>query len=123
MIITDTLQSISQHIPGETAQLDAQLLLAHILKKTRTWIVAHPETHLTEPQLASVQEYTSRLQAGEPLPYILGHREFYGLDFELTPDGLSNGSRLPLTAAPSQTLAQAPAVLRSQSQEPSRMPS
>lgn len=88
MTIADTLQSISQYITGETAQLDAQVLLAHILNKTRTWIIAHPETLLTKSQLALVHESTSRLQAGEPLPYILGHREFYGLDFELTPDVL-----------------------------------
>jgi len=88
MTIFDILQSISQNINGETAQLDAQVLLAHILKKPRTWVVAHPEKLLTEPQLASVKESTSRLESGEPLPYILGHQEFYGLDFELTPDVL-----------------------------------
>lgn len=88
MTIADSLQSISQHIPGETAQLDAQLLLAHILNKSRTWVLAHAETQLTKPQLNLVGEYTSRLQVGEPLAYILGHREFYGLDFELTPEVL-----------------------------------
>lgn len=88
MTIFDTLQFISENINGETAHLDAQVLLAHILKKPRTWVVAHPEKRLTKPQLASVKESTSRLQAGEPLPYILGHQEFYGLDFELTPDVL-----------------------------------
>ena len=55
MTIADTLQSISQYITGETAQLDAQVLLAHILNKTRTWIIAHPETLLTKSQLALVQ--------------------------------------------------------------------
>jgi len=88
MNVADALQSISKNISGESIQLDSQVLLAHILKKTRTWVVSHPEAQLTEPQLAEVNESISRLQAGEPLPYILGHWEFFGLDFELTPDVL-----------------------------------
>ncbi len=88
MNVADALQSISNHISGESVQLDSQVLLAHVLQKTRTWVVAHPERQLTESELASVKESISRLKAGEPLPYILGHWEFYGLDFNLTPDVL-----------------------------------
>jgi len=88
MNIADALQSISKNISGESIQLDAQVLLAHILKEPRTYVAAHPEIQLAEPHLASINESISRLQAGEPLPYILGHWEFFGLDFELTPDVL-----------------------------------
>jgi len=88
MNVTDALWSIAKNISGESIQLDSQVLLAHILQETRTWVVAHPETQLTEPQLALVEDSISRLQSGEPLPYILGHWEFYGFDFELTPDVL-----------------------------------
>ncbi|MFZ5911425.1 MAG: peptide chain release factor N(5)-glutamine methyltransferase [Chloroflexota bacterium] len=73
---------------SETADLDAQVLLAHILDKPRTWLAAHPEAHLTQPQLASVEEAVSRLEAGEPLPYVLGRWQFYNLEFEVTPDVL-----------------------------------
>ncbi len=73
---------------GETPELDSQVLLAFVLNKTRTWIAAHPEAPLTQPQLASLEKAVSRLEAGEPLPYILGHWEFFGLDLELTSDVL-----------------------------------
>ncbi|GAB4504192.1 MAG: peptide chain release factor N(5)-glutamine methyltransferase [Anaerolineales bacterium] len=73
---------------SETADLDTQVLLAHILDKPRVWLIAHPEAPLTQPQLASIEEAVSRLEAGEPLPYVLGHWSFYGLEFEVTPDVL-----------------------------------
>jgi release factor glutamine methyltransferase len=86
--IGDLITTISNRLPGDTPALDLQVLLAHILDKGRSWVAAHPETPLTRPQLASVEEAISRLEAGEPFPYLIGHWEFYGLDFELTPDVL-----------------------------------
>ncbi len=51
-------------------------------------MLAHPETSL-DPQAFSVLEnLIQRLEHGEPLPYVLGHWEFFGLDFDLTPDVL-----------------------------------
>jgi release factor glutamine methyltransferase len=73
---------------SDTPQLDAHVLLANILDKPRTWIEAHPETLLTRSQLATVKKAVSRLEAGEPLPYVLGHWEFFGLDLEITSDAL-----------------------------------
>ncbi len=75
-------------LKSEWPELDAQLIIAHALNKPRTWILAHPETRLTSPQLDSVERAVSRLKAGEPLPYVIGHWEFFGLDFDLTPDVL-----------------------------------
>jgi release factor glutamine methyltransferase len=72
----------------DTPDLDAQVLLAHLTGKPRTWLAAHPKSPLSDPQLAAVEEAVSRLTAGTPLPYILGHWEFFGLDFEITPDVL-----------------------------------
>jgi release factor glutamine methyltransferase len=88
--ISDTLGQVGELFVrlSETPQLDAQVLLAHVFQKPRTWILAHPETHLTVAQVDSVKQAVSRLRHGEPLPYILGHQEFFGLDFELTPDVL-----------------------------------
>jgi release factor glutamine methyltransferase len=73
---------------SDTPELDARVLLANILDKSRTWVEAHPETPLTRPQLASAKQAVDRLTAGEPLPYIIGHWEFFGLDFEITQDTL-----------------------------------
>jgi release factor glutamine methyltransferase len=72
----------------DTPDLEAQVLLAHRVGKSRTWLAAHPDSPLSDPQLASIEEAVSRLEVGEPLPYILGRWEFFGLDFEVTPDVL-----------------------------------
>ncbi len=73
---------------SDTPALDMQVLLAHVTGKPRTWLLAHPETVLTEPELAAVKEAITHLQQGIPLPYVLGHWEFFGLDFLVTPDTL-----------------------------------
>lgn len=72
----------------DSPELDAQVLLAHLMEKPRTWLAAHPDSPLSPPQLAAVEEAVSKLTAGTPLPYILGHWEFFHLDFEITPDVL-----------------------------------
>lgn len=73
---------------SETAALDASVLLAHLLGKSRGWVLAHPEAALNQEQINELKSYLVRLEHQEPLPYLLGHWEFYWLDFELTPDVL-----------------------------------
>lgn len=73
---------------SDTPGLDAAVLLAHILNKPRTWVMAHPELTLTPEQQKQLDDSLLRFEDGEPFPYILGHWEFFGLDFELTPDVL-----------------------------------
>jgi release factor glutamine methyltransferase len=73
---------------SESGPLEAQVLLAHLLNRPRSWILAHPEAPL--PLLLSNQ-YVSlilRLVRGEPLAYLTGRQEFFGLSFEVTPDVL-----------------------------------
>ncbi len=79
------LPEIVSRLQGETTTLDAQVLLAHILERPRSWIAAHPEIEPEPVQLAALQEALHKLEAGAPLPYVLGHWEFFGLDFDLTP--------------------------------------
>jgi release factor glutamine methyltransferase len=87
MKIQDLLTAVARRIEShsETPQLDAQVLLAHVAGKNRAWIAAHPEFELDKSQ---VEPALKRLEAGEPLPYILGKWEFFGLEFDLTPDVL-----------------------------------
>jgi len=73
---------------SDTPTLDAQTLLAHILGRSRVWLLTHPEATLSTFQLEKLTQAKKLLQAGSPLPYILGHWEFYGLDFDITPDTL-----------------------------------
>jgi release factor glutamine methyltransferase len=73
---------------SDTSFLDASVLLAHILEKPRSWVLAHPEVVLTEKQQTQLNEALARLEDGEPFPYVLGHWEFFGLDLEVTPEVL-----------------------------------
>jgi release factor glutamine methyltransferase len=72
----------------ETPRLDAQVLLAHTLGQSRSWLLAHPTSEPDRLQCNDLESLVRRLEMGEPLAYVLGHREFFGLDFEVTPDVL-----------------------------------
>jgi len=87
MKIQDLLASAARRLEArsETPQLDAQVLLARITGKNRAWVAAHPEFELDESQ---VEPALKKLEAGVPLPYVLGKWEFFGLEFDLTPDVL-----------------------------------
>ena len=73
---------------SDTPALDASVLIANIVDRPRTWVMAHPECTLTTAQQKKLHELLSRLESGEPFPYVLGHWEFFGLDFDLTPEVL-----------------------------------
>jgi release factor glutamine methyltransferase len=73
---------------SDTPALDASVLIAHILNKPRTWVVTHTELKLTTKQQKELDDSLARLEAGESFPYVLGHWEFFGLEFDLTPDVL-----------------------------------
>jgi release factor glutamine methyltransferase len=70
---------------SETASLEAQVLIAHVMNQSRAWVLAHTEAIVDPACYQRVIQAADRLQQGEPLPYIIGHWEFYGMDFELTP--------------------------------------
>ena len=73
---------------GPDLRLEAELLLAHHLGVSRTHIITHPEMVLNAHTLDALTSDAKRLSAGEPVAYLLGHREFWGLSFEVTPDVL-----------------------------------
>jgi release factor glutamine methyltransferase len=81
--VTESLSFLS-----DTPALDASVLLAHILDKPRSWVLARPELVLTPEEQNRLNEALARLESGEPFPYVLGHWEFFGLDFDITPDVL-----------------------------------
>jgi release factor glutamine methyltransferase len=63
---------------SETARLDAEVLLAHVLGIDRSGLVAHPEAVLGSGQLVTYEAFLSRRERGEPVAYIRGFKEFYG---------------------------------------------
>ncbi len=73
---------------SDTPSLDASVLIAHVIKKPRTWVMAHPELALTTEQQKTLDDSLTRLEQGKSFPYVLGQWEFFGLDFEITPDVL-----------------------------------
>ncbi|HYG10261.1 MAG TPA: peptide chain release factor N(5)-glutamine methyltransferase [Pyrinomonadaceae bacterium] len=67
------------------ARLDARALLSHTLARDHAFLVAHSEDELEPHALALFRERILRRATGEPVQYITGRQEFYGLDFEVTP--------------------------------------
>lgn len=70
------------------ARREAASLLAHVIARDRTYIIAHAERALAPSDARRFGEYVARRAEGEPLQYITGHQEFFNLDFEVTPDVL-----------------------------------
>lgn len=87
MTLAEALQAAVEGLQpvSETPRLDAQVLAAHILGRSRAWVLAHPEAELSPEQAARFRAALARLVAGEPLPYVLGRWEFFGLEFAVTP--------------------------------------
>lgn len=61
--------------------MDAEILLCSVLKRNRTWLLAHSETQLSSAEQQQWSAFTLRRRSGEPTAYITGEQEFYGRDF------------------------------------------
>lgn len=72
---------------GEAA-LEVRMLLQHVLNVNRAWLIAHADDAISEQDYNTFQALLARRIAGEPIAYILGEREFYGLLFKTTADTL-----------------------------------
>src|SRR5437899_12187951 len=83
-------QGLSQlregHVPSFT--LAAELLLLHVLGRDRTWLYAHPEEQVSTADAERFFALIARRAAGEPTQHLTGKQEFWGLEFEVTPDVL-----------------------------------
>jgi release factor glutamine methyltransferase len=89
--IAETLKAASEHLRDASVPndlLDAQTLLAEALGQDRTYLIINFNQELSGDVLSNFQAMVERRAAGEPLQYITGHQQFFGLDFEVTPDVL-----------------------------------
>jgi release factor glutamine methyltransferase len=68
--------------------LAAELLLLHAVGKERAWIYSHPEEKVSAEQRQTFLSLIARRAAGEPVQHLIGHQEFWGLDFAVNPDVL-----------------------------------
>lgn len=66
-------------------RIDAQVLLQHALGVSRSWLIAHDTDPLSHTDVDRVQSLIQRRQAGEPVAYVVGEREFMGHVFRVTP--------------------------------------
>ena len=87
--VRQSIQSAVATLQGiDTAQLDAELLLADVLGITRTHIMMFPERELTHGQQQLFFDNVTRRAGGEPLSYITGRQGFWTLDLQVSPDVL-----------------------------------
>ena len=73
---------------SQSPWLDAELLLAHCLNKDRSFIITHPEQTLSTAQTKKFALLIQQRRQHTPIAYLLGHKEFYGLDFIISPNVL-----------------------------------
>ena len=64
---------------------EGRVLLAHVLNCDRSWLIAHADDELTAEHAKAFEGLARRRHAGEPIAYLTGRREFYGLDLEVSP--------------------------------------
>ncbi|MFH0820672.1 MAG: peptide chain release factor N(5)-glutamine methyltransferase [Candidatus Peregrinibacteria bacterium] len=70
-------------LSSSSARLDAELLLAHVLRRPVTFLLAHDETELGLIALWRYKRFIGKRKQGMPVAYLVGHKEFYFLDFEV----------------------------------------
>ena len=87
-LLLATTQLKAQSFDAETAKLEAQLLLQHVLNVNRAWLIAHQNDTLQASIHAVFEALLKQRLNGEPIAYILGYREFYGLKLKVTADTL-----------------------------------
>ncbi len=72
----------------DRARLDAETLLLHLIGKNKAWLMAHADDDFAGCSAIRYASLLERRRKGEPIQYITGETEFYGLPFRVTPDVL-----------------------------------
>ncbi len=88
--IDEALRSAAKRLSSRssTPRLDAEVLLAHVLGMGRASLFARFTTKLDPDMQSQYDALLTRRSTGEPIAYLTGHKEFYGLDLHITPDVL-----------------------------------
>ena len=88
MTVLEVLKLAADHFQkhgSDSARLDAEVLLAHTLGLRRLDLYLKFDRALSEAELSKYRALTARRANGEPVAYLVGHKEFMGLDFVVTP--------------------------------------
>lgn len=68
---------------ASAARRDVEVLLGHVLDQSRAWLLAHADEPLSDRAMEQLSPLLKRLEHGEPLAYLIGKREFWGLELEV----------------------------------------
>jgi release factor glutamine methyltransferase len=88
LTVLEVLKLASDHFQkhgSNSARLDAEVLLAHVLGLRRLDLYLKFDRPLSEAELVKYRSLTAKRAKGEPVAYLVGHKEFMGLDFIVTP--------------------------------------
>lgn len=85
---TTVAQALQHAREAGLERLDAQLIVGGVLGRTRTWLLAHDSDALSAPDAQRIAALVARRAAGEPLAYLHGDQEFFGMNLRVTPDVL-----------------------------------
>lgn len=91
MQIREALQQAKQILKAaaiDTASLDANLLLSHVISLSKVMLIAHDEDELSKEQEDKFFSLINKRKSGYPIAYILGYKEFFGLRLKVTEDTL-----------------------------------
>ncbi|TNE67515.1 MAG: peptide chain release factor N(5)-glutamine methyltransferase [Alphaproteobacteria bacterium] len=72
----------------DTARLDTEVLLSHVLGMSRLNMLSRQDRLLTDAEAEAFEAFIRRREGGEPVAYITGEREFWSLSFKVSPDTL-----------------------------------
>mgnify|MGYP001076049615 CR=1 FL=1 len=87
--IAQALNEVAKRLANhDSARLDAEVLLGHVLGRSRAHLYTWPEQALTDDEAERFDVLISRRAAGEPVAHLTGHREFWDLELRVTPDTL-----------------------------------
>lgn len=81
----DKLLEASLNLEAGTARIEVQCLMQAVIGVNRAYLLTHPERLLSDHEYQHFRALFNRRLQGEPIAYLLGMREFYGLDFKVTP--------------------------------------
>ncbi|MDM8566026.1 peptide chain release factor N(5)-glutamine methyltransferase [Candidatus Halobeggiatoa sp. HSG11] len=110
IIINSAVKQLSN---SDTPRLDIEILLCHVLKKNRSYLYTWPQNQLTDSQYIQFQNLLTQRVKGEPIAYLIGHKEFWSLDLQVT--------RNTLIPRPETELLVEQALIRLPSNSPSEI--
>ena len=108
LTVRAALEQGASRLPGDSPRLDAELLLAHALGRTRAWLLAHAADPVPADSYDAYAAMLTRRAAGEPVAYVLGRAAFWSLDLDVNAATLV--PRPDTETLVEQVLAHAPAA-------------